>query len=266
MADMNPVHLWKRMLAQPNDSRGKTIFVAFATAVICAVFVSAATVILRPIQAANRAAETQLRLETLLGSIPGMTELLSENEEATLSTVVIDLDTGRAAQDVTPETLEAALADSGNWTAIPAGEDIAGLGSRPNYAQIYMLRDGDDVELVILPIAGAGSQGPIEAMIAIDGDMQTIAGLTITSHVETPGLGARIDEPAWQAQFAGVPFRDAQGNVEFSVARGPATNEFQVDGITGATRTGNAMTQIVRFWLGPMGYGPLLDAIARGEF
>jgi Na+-transporting NADH:ubiquinone oxidoreductase subunit C len=50
------------------------------------------------------------------------------------------------------------------------------------------------------------------------------------------------------------------------VARGPATTEYEVDGITGATRTSNAVTGMVRFWLGPDGYGPLIDAIRRGEF
>ena len=28
----------------------------------------------------------------------------------------------------------------------------------------------------------------------------------------------------------------------------------------------NAVTRMVRFWLGPEGYGPLIDAISRGEF
>ena len=40
----------------------------------------------------------------------------------------------------------------------------------------------------------------------------------------------------------------------------------EVDGITGATRTGNGVTGMVRFWLGPKGYGPLIRAIDRGEF
>jgi Na+-transporting NADH:ubiquinone oxidoreductase subunit D len=40
----------------------------------------------------------------------------------------------------------------------------------------------------------------------------------------------------------------------------------EVDGITGATRTSNAMTRMIRFWLGPEGYGPFLDAVRRGEF
>jgi len=96
--------------------------------------------------------------------------------------------------------------------------------------------------------------------------MNTIAGITITGHSETPGLGGRIEERAWQASFPGTEIRDDTGEVRFRVARGRATNAHEVDGITGATRTGNGVTRMMRFWLGPDGYGPLLDAIERGEF
>ena len=54
--------------------------------------------------------------------------------------------------------------------------------------------------------------------------------------------------------------------MRFAVARGQARTEYEVDGITGATRTSNAITQMVRFWVGPHGYGPLIAAIRRGEF
>ena len=29
---------------------------------------------------------------------------------------------------------------------------------------------------------------------------------------------------------------------------------------------GSGVTRMVRFWLGPEGYGPLIDAVRRGEF
>ena len=101
-ADWNP---WRRLLALPNESRTKTLLVAFLVAAVCALLVSGATVLLRPIQAANRAAEEQARIEALVQGIPGMSDLLAQSG-GTLSTVVIDLETGRAAQDVTPATLD----------------------------------------------------------------------------------------------------------------------------------------------------------------
>jgi len=266
MVELNPITLWRRLLALPNESRTKTLVVAFLLSAICALMVSGATVILRPIQAANRAAEQQARLEALITGIPGMSDLLTQQGGA-LSTVVIDLKRGAAARDVTPESLPAALAEAGNWTALNAGEDIAGLGQRPKYAQIYILRGTDEaVSLLILPVSGAGYNGPIDAILALRGDMSTLAGLAITGQSETPGLGARIEESAWLDQFRGKRLSDEGGDIRFAVAHGASGNEYEVDGITGATRTSNAVTRMIRFWLGPEGYGPLIAAIERGEF
>ena len=260
--DWNP---WRRFLALPNESRTKTIIMAFLVSVVCAVLVSGATVILRPIQTANRAAEEQARISDLVRGIPGMSALL-ETSGGTLSTVVIDLDMGRAAADVTRETLEATLAEPTNWTVLDAGADLAGLGQRPNYAQIFLLRDNDGISLVLLPVTGQGYGGRIDAILAIHGDMNTIAGIAVTQHSETPGLGGRIEDRSWQESFPGTTIRDDSGAVRFNVARSAATTDYEVDGITGATRTGSGVTQMMRFWLGPDGYGPLIDAIQRGEF
>lgn len=265
MADLNPFSAWRRLLALPNESRTKTVVVAFLVSACCALLVSGATVVLRPIQAANRAAEEQARLEALIAGVPGMSELLSQSG-GTLSTVVIDLSQGRAATEVTPATLDSALADTANWTVLDAGDDLAGLVQRPDYAQVYLLRTGEEISLLLLPFSGQGYNGQIDGILALKGDMHTIAGMTITSQSETPGLGGRIEEPAWQASFDGVKTVDDAGEVRFAVAKGPASTEYEVDGITGATRTSSAMTRIIRFWLGDLGYGPLIEAIRRGEF
>ncbi len=256
---------WRRFLALPNESRTKTIIVAFLVSAACALLVSNATVILRPIQAANRAAEEQARIKELVEGIPGMATLLEE-AGGVLSTVVIDLRNGRAAKDVMPSSLDTALADPGNWTPLTADEDLAGLGNRPNFAQIFLLRDEEEILLALLPITGQGYGGRIDAILALHGDMNTIAGLAVTHHSETPGLGGRIDERSWQANFPGTQISDENGEIRFRIARGKASSAHEVDGITGATRTGNGVTRMVRFWLGEMGYRKLIRAIERGEF
>jgi len=266
MDDDRTKGLWRRFLEQPADSRGKTILVAFLVSAICALGVTAATAILRPIQAQNRAAEEQLRLETLLSAIPGMAEVLSGGAGDALGTVVVDLDRGRAADGVGPADLPAALEDPANWTRLPPEADPAGIGARPDLAQVYILREGGQVRLVVLPLIGAGYNGPVRAMLALRGDMNTIAGFTVMDQFETPGLGARITELAWQGGFAGKALRDGGGALRFEVTRGAAASDFGVDGITGATRTSNAVTRMIRFWVGPDGYGPFLDAVRRGEF
>lgn len=257
---------WRRFLALPNESRVKTIVMAFLVSAICGVMVSGATVLLRPIQAANWATEEQARIAALVQGIPGMAALL-ESSGGALSTVVVDLDRGRAAEDVTPDTLESVLADPARWTVLTPEQDLAGLGQRPDYAQIFLLRAEDGaLSLVLLPVSGQGYGGRIDAVLALSGDLNTVAGLAVTSQSETPGLGGRIEEAAWQAGFAGTQMRDPAGEVRFRVAQGAAGGPYEVDGITGATRTGRGVTGMMRFWLGPEGYGPLLDAMARGEF
>jgi Na+-transporting NADH:ubiquinone oxidoreductase subunit C len=255
----------RRLLAAPAESRTRTLVVAFLVSAVCALAVSMATVYLRPIQKANRAAEERARLEALVQGVPGMAELL-RSADGVLTAVVVDLDRGYAAKDVTTTTLDAALADPANWTALAPGDDPAGLGTRPDFAQVYLLRDDTGIALILLPVRGQGYNGTIDAILAIRGDLTTIAGLAVTRHSETPGLGARIEEAAWQAGFPGVEAFDHDGQLRFKVARGEAASAHEVDGITGATRTSNAITQMVRFWLGPLGYGPFLDAIRRGEF
>lgn len=266
MADFNPFNLWRRLLALPNESRTKTLAVAFLVSAVCAVLVTGATVVLRPIQQQNRAAEQQARLEELIAAVPGISDLIAAAGGNALSTVVVDIDAGGAAKTVTPETLAAALSDPAGWTALSAGDDVAGIGNRPNYAQIYLLRDGENVSLAILPVVGSGYNGRIQALLALRGDMRTVAGIAVTEQAETPGLGARIEEPLWQGSFAGKQLFDDTGAYRFAVARGPARGEYEVDGITGATRTSNAITQMIRFWVGPRGYGPLIAALRRGEF
>jgi Na+-transporting NADH:ubiquinone oxidoreductase subunit C len=43
----------------------------------------------------------------------------------------------------------------------------------------------------------------------------------------------------------------------------PASPDFThlVDGITGATRTGEGVSNLLRFWLGEYGFGPYLQKI-----
>lgn len=266
MADLNPLSLWRRLLALPNESRTKTIAVAFMVSAACAVSVSVAAVILGPIQDANRAAEQAARMETMLASMPEMATLIEEAGGDSLETIIVNLRTGLRADGIDPDSFdaEAARKDPARTTILSADQDIAGLGRRPDFLPIHILREDGELRLVILPISGAGYQSTIRANLALEGDLNTVAALSVTEQGETPGLGARIEEARWQALWPGKLIADNEGNIRLEVVRGQATNDFEVDGITGATRTGNGVTRAVRFWLGPDGFGPVLDNLASG--
>ena len=78
----------------------------------------------------------------------------------------------------------------------------------------------------------------------------------------------QIDNPRWRERWVGKLARDASGTLRLGVARGAVDPDapaapFLVDGISGATRTGVGVTNLLRFWLGPDGFGPFLERLAR---
>ncbi len=261
MPDLNPFALWRRFLAAPNESRGKTLAMAFLVSGAAALAVSGASVWLGPKIAANRAAEAQARLDAMIASVPGLAEVLAESGAEGLEAVVVELATGNAAA-TDPASFDPATVAQ---VELAPEADIAGLKTRPAEERIFVVRDGGKVTLAVLPVSGAGYQGIIKGFLAIEGDFNTVAALTITEQSETPGLGAKITEPAWQALWPGTRLMDEAGEIRVAVRQGGATTEYEVDGITGATRTGSGVSDMIRFWVGPDGYGPLIEALKEGR-
>lgn len=267
MPELNPVRLWRRLLALPNESTAKTLGMAFAVSTVCALLVSAAAVMLRPLQEANRAAQQQTRLDEVVTGLPGVDAGVVPGGAGKMETLVVDLATGLKAPGVDPAKFDmrAAAAADESSTPIAADLDAARIGRRPNLARIHVLRNGQQLELVVLPIYGSGYQSTIHAFLALRGDLKTVASLKIVEHGETPGLGAKIEDPAWQALWPGKQLSDDSGQVRLSVVRGTGTTVHEVDGITGATRTGRGISNMLKFWLGENGYGPVLESLRSGK-
>jgi Na+-transporting NADH:ubiquinone oxidoreductase subunit C len=107
-------------------------------------------------------------------------------------------------------------------------------------------------------------------LVALEADLNTIAAATFFEQAETAGLGDQIEDPAWLASWQGRRLFGPSGDIHFQVAPGPVeagspAAAYQVDGLSGATITGNAVTALVRFWFGPYGYGPLLEQLRDQE-
>lgn len=254
---------WRAFLARPNDDRIKIFGVAFLTALFSAVLVSVTSVTLKPIQEANLAAERAARMEEMLDTLPGLRDLLADMEVDGLETRLVDLATGAFVSGVDPASfdLRAAETDPEQSIAIPSDEDVAGLGRRAAIAPVHLLERDGDVLLIVLPVSGKGYQSTIRATLALEADLNTIAALTITEQAETPGLGARIEDPAWQSLWAGKQAADDSGKIVITTVRGAASGPHEVDGISGATATSNGVANMLRYWLGDHGYGPLLDRL-----
>ncbi|MDH3858802.1 MAG: FMN-binding protein [Gammaproteobacteria bacterium] len=129
------------------------------------------------------------------------------------------------------------------------------------------MRDASEqIDLVILPVSGRGYQSTLRAWLVLDGDTQTVRALKFYQHGETPGVGARIEEPEWEAQWRDLRAFDDAGVLRIGVrsqAGGAYSDdaEYQVDGISGATRTTQGVDGMLRFWLGEFGFATFLQRI-----
>ncbi len=74
----------------------------------------------------------------------------------------------------------------------------------------------------------------------MEGDMNTIHGVSFGHKGETPGLGAEIETEAFQQQFVGKKILDENGNfVSIKVKKGGAAPDdlHAVDAVSGGTVT-----------------------------
>lgn len=257
----------RRWSERPPDDLAKTIVVAAAVCLVCSLVVSTTAVLLRPWHLANRALERGRTVVAMLEGMPGIAGLLERVDLRNLDVRAVDLEAGAFTRAVDPTTYDqrAAATDPETSTPLPPDRDPAGLGRRERFATVYVVRRGVDVALVILPVRGNGYQSMLWGWVALDPASDRIAGLTFYEQGETPGLGAEVASPEWLAQWPGTRVRDEEGRIRVRVAEGAAESEYEVDGISGATWTGKGVTTLLRFWLGPDGFGPFLAGLASRE-
>ncbi len=87
-------------------------------------------------------------------------------------------------------------------------------------------------------LGGSGFQGPIQVLMALDGD--TVSAFRVVSQTETPGLGSRITEEGFQKSFVGK--KVGQG---IKMVKGGMAGKSEFDAITGATETSRALERIL---------------------
>lgn len=102
---------------------------------------------------------------------------------------------------------------------------------------IYTAQDGS----IAFEFSGPGSQGPMSGVIALSPEKDALKGIAIITQSETPGLGSRVLAPDNLKNFQG---KKVVPELEI-VAAGTASADNEVDAITGATLTCNALENIV---------------------
>lgn len=139
---------------------------------------------------------------------------------------------GRTAEDY-----EQAVTDSLRHREITAGERTW---------QVY-IREGAGESPVGFQFTGMGFWDRITGVVVLDGNLEEILNLAILEQKETPGLGGRIEEKEFRAQFRGLKIawdKPPDRHIVVGASRDPdATN--RVDAITGATQTSMALMNML---------------------
>lgn len=100
---------------------------------------------------------------------------------------------------------------------------------------------------VVLPLTGKGLWDDIWGYIALGADMNTIKGAIFDHAGETPGLGAEIATPKYQAQFQGQTIYEGEQLVGINVVKGGAQGAaHSVDAVTGGTKTSDGLENMIK--------------------
>lgn len=253
-----------------NDSIGKTLTVAILLCLVCSVIVSGAAVYLKPLQEKNKLRDKQSNILSAAGLLDSGKDIASQFER--VEKRVVNIETGQyVSEDFNVDGYDQRTAkrDPERSVRIPSSDDIAGLKRRAQYAEVYLVYDeNNELKTLVLPISGYGLWSTLYGFIALENDLNTVAGLTFYDHGETPGLGGEVDNPRWKAQWQGKEVYADDGSVAAQLKKGgvnpsnPVEKDHYVDGLSGATLTSNGVTNLIQFWMGPQGFLPFLENLA----
>jgi Na+-transporting NADH:ubiquinone oxidoreductase subunit C len=209
------------------DSISNTLVISIGLSLVCSILVASAAVVLKPKQL--------------------------KNAEEYRQRIILEV-AGLMQPDAEIATLFATI--ESNSVEIASGESV----------EIYLDKSGGSVQQFILPISGPGLWSTMRGYLAVAPDGNTVKGIRFYEHGETPGLGDQIDKEDWRALWVGRHIYDEDNSVRIEVVRGFVLRDgsnadavYQIDGLSGATLTGNGVTKLVQYWMGPEGFGPYLE-------
>jgi Na+-transporting NADH:ubiquinone oxidoreductase subunit C len=258
------------MTAQ-RDSVSNTIRVSLIVCLVCALVVSTAAVLLKSQQDDNREQFRQFNIVRVAGlDAPGR-DVARAFERVERRHV--DLRTGEYVDR--PDSYDPLQAARDPEQGRRLDVDPAGIRQMPLVGEVFLVRDeAGRFERIVLPVHGYGLWSTMHGFLALERDLDTIAGIGFHEHAETPGLGGEIDNPRWQAGWQGKQLYDDGGELALQVLKGPVPEgapdpQHKVDGLSGATLTTRGVQNLVRFWVGEQAYGPYLarlrERLAAGD-
>jgi Na+-transporting NADH:ubiquinone oxidoreductase subunit C len=252
-----------------NQSTSRTLLVALLLCLVCSIVVSASFVLLRPLQDFNRALDKRRNILLAAGLLPKEENVdVNAIYEAKVKPRVIHLESGAYVDSIDPETFDERQASKEPETSVPVSpeRDIARIRVHARHTVVYEIYEGDQLKTVVLPVHGKGLWSTLWGLLALQGDANTVAGLSFYEHAETPGLGGEIDNPKWRALWPGKKLLDEEGKYQLEVIKGQVNPQnpeaiHKVDGLSGATITADGVENLLRFWMSDDGYGPYLERL-----
>jgi Na+-transporting NADH:ubiquinone oxidoreductase subunit C len=271
-----------KVLALGNDSLEKTIAIAVALCLVCAVLVSFSAVALKPLQVNNKELDMKKNILDVAGLLQegGNIDAVFKDK---IEAKIVNLETGDYVEDMNAAEYDQrkAAKDPALSVAIPKDKDIAHIRVKAKYAKVFLVKEAGAIKSIILPINGYGLWSTLYGFLSLDADGQTVQSINFYDQAETPGLGGEVVNPNWRALWKGKKVyaeteqaSAEKGLIESAEIGEPALalikgvvdtskpgSQYQVDGLAGASLTSTGVTNLVRYWMSKEGFAPYLAKV-----
>ena len=233
--------------------RQSNTYVLLFTAIMTVVLggtLSLTSVALRPLQIAQEELDTKKKIlgaVTDISTIKSNPDTLNAIYNKRVSALVVDASGQLRTENTEGTKLVAARIN------IQKNHKIA---PQKRYAPVFLYKEDSTSSIptaYVFPMFGAGLWDWISGYIALEKDLNTIKGVAFDHKTETPGLGARIASQEVQKRFIGKKIFDEIGSLQ-SVSmikgeRGAPLGLHQVDGLSGASMTGQGVNNMLKEYL-----------------
>ena len=263
----------KKPGSKNKDSMANILTVALGVCFVCAIIVAGSAVSLKPTIQANKALDRNKNILIAAGLFKK-----GETQDADIDGLfrqftirVVDLEQKRflTEDQIADAGIDVSKYDQRKAAKLPDmsieltnEQDIASISRRARYSVAYLLEKDGEIDRIVLPVHGYGLWSTLYGFLALKGDGNTVAGITFYEQKETAGLGGEVDNPRWKNLWVGKEIYD-DGKVALSVIKGAVDPSLpqavhQIDGLAGATLTSKGVENLIAYWLGEDGFGPLL--------
>ncbi len=261
----------QKVLALGNDSLEKTIAVALALCFVCAILVSFSAVVLKPLQVENKALDMKKNILDVAGLMDEGTDInLAFSDQ--IEEKLVDIATGDYVEDMDVVVYDQrkAAKDPEQNIRLDSSDDIASIKRKAKVAKVYLVKKGDAIQSIILPMHGYGLWSTMYGFLALEADGQTVKSINFYDQAETPGLGGEVVNPNWRALWKGKKVYNESGEVALGLIKGVVDiskpgSEYNVDGLAGATLTSLGVSNLVKYWMSAEGFAPYLDKIKNDD-